>query len=54
LFLKERISAARRLVLAEQAPLDGAVTMLLSEQDNRIRTVIQDRMEKERSNVGDN
>ena len=47
LFSKERLSAARRLVIAEQAPLDVAATMLLSEQDNRIRAVIQ-----ERSNVG--
>ena len=48
LFQKEQLTVAKRLVLAEAAPLDGATMMLLAESDVRIREIIQNRLREER------
>lgn len=51
LFQKESLSVAKRLVLAEKASLDGASMMMLSETDERIRGVIQERIKEENLNA---
>ena len=51
MFYKEALSVAKRLVIAKQAPLDGAALMLLSEEDVRVRGIIQDRIKQERLNA---
>lgn len=48
LFMKERLTVAKRLVMVETVPLDGAAMMLLAEEDARIREVIQARLREER------
>jgi hypothetical protein len=51
LLQKEQLTVAKRLVLAEMAPLDRAVVILLNESDARIRAVIQNRIQEDRLSI---
>ena len=42
------LTVAKRLVFAEKIDLDNAVTLLLSDPDERIRRVIEKRLQEER------
>jgi hypothetical protein len=51
LFKDQNISAPKRLVLTIIVPTDAICSMLLEEQDSRIREVIQSRLREERLNA---
>ena len=50
LFNREKLTVAKRLVLAETSTLDGISAMLFTDEDSRIREVIQARLREERLN----
>lgn len=47
LFHSKTLTTAKRLFLAEKCPICSVSQMFLSEQDARIRAVIQDRISRE-------
>ena len=51
LFSKETLTVPKRLVLAIMITVDDAAMMVLSEEDPRVREVIQFRLREERLNA---